>query len=332
MENRKTDHIALASLSQTSVTEIDNRFYYEPLLAIPPHKVLKPFEFAGKIMKAPIWISSMTGGTTLAGKINRNLAKACNEFGLGMGLGSCRALLENMKHFDDFNVREIIGEEQPLYANLGIAQIEQLIERDEITKITELISNLRADGLIVHINPMQEGLQPEGDSLNSTPLEILKILLQKVKTNIIVKEVGQGFGIRSLAELLQLPIKAIEFGAFGGTNFAKLELLRNNDIEAKLFEPLSKIGHGAAEMISMLKNIIDLQQPPIKCNELIISGGINSFLDGFYYMKKSPFKSVYGQASAFLMYAKNNYEELQQYIKYQIKGLQMAYSCLSIKN
>ena len=95
MENRKKDHIDLAFQSRTMSGELDRRFNYEPLMARHPSKDLPVLPMLGKQMRAPIWVSSMTGGTELAGKINRNLARVCHEFGLGMGLGSCRPLLES---------------------------------------------------------------------------------------------------------------------------------------------------------------------------------------------------------------------------------------------
>ena len=125
---RKSDHINLALQSQTLVNEADNRFYYEPMISGFPLKPLERIPFAGKELKAPIWISSMTGGHLLSGKINRNLAMACKEFGMGMGLGSCRMLLSEETYFKDFDVRSIIGDENPLFANLGFAQIEELFE------------------------------------------------------------------------------------------------------------------------------------------------------------------------------------------------------------
>ena len=120
MNDRKEDHINQAFQARVDKTVADQRFNYEPLLAAHPVDRPAPFAFAGKTMRLPLWISSMTGGTAQAGVINRNLARACNEFGLGMGVGSCRILLEDECHFDDFNLRHIIGEASPFYANLGI--------------------------------------------------------------------------------------------------------------------------------------------------------------------------------------------------------------------
>ena len=128
MEQRKKDHIELAFQSQLKNESIDQRFYYEPMLNPHPGELLKPFNFLGKTMKAPIWVSSMTGGTEKAEKINKNLARACNEFGLGMGLGSCRIILDNDTFFHQFDVRDIIGNDYPLYANLDICQIEESLK------------------------------------------------------------------------------------------------------------------------------------------------------------------------------------------------------------
>ena len=114
-----------------------------------------------------MWVSSMTGGTAWAKTINHNLARACKDFGMGMGLGSCRSLLHSNDTFSDFNVRPFIGEDLPLYANLGIAQVEELLERGQLRKVKELVDKLEADGLIIHINPLQEWLQPTAKNWGS---------------------------------------------------------------------------------------------------------------------------------------------------------------------
>ncbi len=95
LESRKKDHIELAFKSQTPPAVLDSRFHYEPMLKAHPKAGIAPVAILGKQQKVPIWVSSMTGGTRQAGTINRNLAMACNEFGMGMGLGSCRIILED---------------------------------------------------------------------------------------------------------------------------------------------------------------------------------------------------------------------------------------------
>lgn len=329
LENRKKDHIDLAFKSQTGISQLDSRFFYEPLLQAHPQKGLKPFTFLGKDFRLPIWVSSMTGGTKLAGIINRNLATACNEFGMGMGLGSCRIILDDDSYFEDFNMRRIIGDHLPLWANLGIAQVEELVQRKQVSKAVHLVDKLQADGLIVHVNPMQEWFQPEGDILSSPPIDTLKTLLDQVSFPVIVKEVGQGMGPVSLRQLLRLPLQAIEFGAFGGTNFAKVELLRENKSSQDLFESLSMVGEDALSMVNYINQIVSEEET--LCKELIISGGIKTFLDGYYLTKKSTLPSVYGMASTFLKYAREDYSQLRDFVQSQVSGLEMAEAYLSIR-
>jgi len=331
MENRKKDHLTLAFESQTSKETIDKRFYYEPMLAAHPNRGVPPFVFLGKTFRAPLWVSSMTGGTEHASKINHNLAMACKEFGFGMGLGSCRSILDDNEYFADFDMRNVIGDDLPLYANLGICQIEQLIESNKFDKIASVIKRLRADGLIVHVNPLQEWFQPEGDRIQYPPVETIKRLLDKVHFPIIVKEVGHGMGPLSLLELLKLPLAAIEFGAFGGTNFSRLELTRNYNIAQEQFEPLTLIGMDAYQMLDFVNQIV-LEDKKILCKQIIISGGIRSFLDGYYLIKKSLLPAVYGQASSFLKFAMDDYEKLHIYVEGQLKGLEMAYAFLRVKD
>lgn len=331
MEDRKKDHIDLAFASQTMVKDMDTRFMYEPMLSAHPDDPIPETEFLGKKLKLPVWVSSMTGGTKLAGTINRNLAKACREFGMGMGLGSCRIILDDDKYFPDFDMRDIIGDALPLFANLGINQLENLLFENRLAKINTLVDKLRADGLIIHVNPFQEWFQPEGDRLRQPAIESIQALLDQVDFPVMVKEVGQGMGLESLSALLELPLAAIEFGAFGGTNFARVELMRDSRKARELFEPLSYVGHDAAQMVDMINHIISREPGKIKCRQLIVSGGIKSFLDGYYLIKKSTTPAIYGQASTFLKYAKDDYGQLHDFISYQVKGLQMAYAFLRVR-
>jgi len=329
MQDRKKDHIKMAFESQTYSKENDKRFYYEPLLSGHP-KGLEPISFLGKTLNAPIWISSMTGGTKLAGKINRNLAQVAAEFGLGMGLGSCRCLLESDDCFEDFNIRPIIGDNLPLYANLGVGQIEQLIASKKVALAGKMVEKLRADGLIIHVNPLQEFFQPEGDRFAVTPIETIKQFIELTDIKVIIKEVGQGMGKASLQELLKLPIEAIDFAAFGGTNFSKLELLRNSNDFIEELAPLKNVGHTANEMLEMINDLVTGNKE-VKVKQLIISGGIGSYLDGYDLINRSKLLAIYGQGSAFLKYATQDYESLRKYVRTQIKGLEMAYAYLRVK-
>ena len=311
-ESRKKDHIDLAFKSQ--VDQIDHRFYYEPLLSGHPQNNLKEIPFIGKKFKAPIWISSMTGGTGKAKTINKNLGKVCKDYGLGMGLGSCRIILEDDTFFEDFNLRPLIGNDYPFFANLGIAQLEELIVNKRVSQIHKLVDKLKADGLIIHVNPMQEWLQPEGDHFTMTSLQVVEEILNQVDFPIIVKEVGQGMGYHSLKALFKLPLAAIDFAAHGGTNFAMLELLRANEINRELYTPLAHIGHSAEEMVGFTNRIVEELGTDRKCNFVIISGGIKTFLDGYYLINKIKIPAMYGMASAFLKHAMGEDDPLKSVV------------------
>lgn len=334
---RKKDHIELAFRSIIPVTDIDTRFYYEPLLTSHPFEQDMGLNFLGKQFGAPIWVSSMTGGTTKASIINKNLAQACGEFKLGMGLGSCRQLLYSDEYLEDFSVRKYMGD-QPLYANLGVAQIEELLDNGQIIKIETLIDKLEADGLIIHVNPLQEWLQPEGDRFKYSPLDTIKRTLDSINSKIIVKEVGQGMGPESLRALMSLPLEAIDFASSGGTNFALLEILRASETVSKNYASLANIGHSANEMVHWVNQIADelglgdsKEGPQLLCKQFIISGGISDFLDGFYYTEKLKLPSIYGQASSFLKHAQGDYTTLQEYVTLQMNGFALAKSYLKVK-
>jgi len=330
--SRKRDHIELSFRSQVIKDLKDERFYYEPLLAAHPDDLDQgEISFLGKKMKAPLWVSSMTGGTELAKKINTNLAKVCGEYGLGMGLGSCRKLLSDDTYLKDFQMRPHMGEDVPFFANLGIAQIESLISENKLHLIDELMKRLEVDGLMVHVNPLQEWLQPEGDKFEKSPLETIERLLASASYKIVVKEVGQGMGPESLKALMQLPIAAIEFAALGGTNFSKLELYRGDTMRQEIFSNLALVGHTATDMVDFVNVLHKELEDKVACKEYIISGGVKSFIDGYYLMSKLEAKGIYGQASGFLKYAVESMDELRAYTEAQIQGLALAKAYLRIK-
>ncbi len=329
IEQRKKDHIELTTKAQT--TKPDDRFSYEPLFSSHPVSMdpITKTEFLGHSLGAPIWISSMTGGTELAYKINTNLAKVANKYRLGMGLGSCRPLLDGKDRFDDFNMRPLLGDDLPLYCNLGICQVEDLLDQKRERDMEALVKQVQANGLIVHINPLQEWFQDEGDRLKRSPLEILRELLEKTNFKVIVKEVGQGMGPKSLEALMRLPLAAIDFGAFGGTNFSYLEILRSQN---GLSDNMCLVGHTAEQMVENVLVLKEILGTSVQCKNFIVSGGVKDYLQGFYLIQKLGAPSLYGHAKMFLEYASKGYENLDKYVESQIRGLSMAYKFLTIKN
>ena len=328
-KDRKLDHINLALNSQTGKFEQDRRFIYEPMLAGHPNGISKPFSFLGKTMNAPLWVSSITGGTGVARDINSNIARACREFGLGMGLGSCRKILFSKEHWEDFDFRDVIGNEQPFWANLGIAQIEELLNDKNEQAIIDLIGELRADGLIIHVNPMQEWFQPEGDHIKNPPVETIEELMSRIEIPLIVKEVGHGMGPESLKRLLRLKLEAIEFAAFGGTNFSKLELMRDEPDKLEMFRPFTFVGQSAGQMVNSVNRVVE-NNSEISCRQIIVSGGIKNYLDGYFYISKSKLPAIFGMASQVLKHATGDYQTLKTFIENQVTAYRFAENFLKI--
>lgn len=320
MESRKKDHINLAYQAQLFEQEVSQLFNYEPLLASNKLEEIPRQKFLGKELKLPLWVSSMTGGTKEAENINRNLAKACREFGMGMGLGSCRPLLESKERLKEFAVREFIGEDLPLMANLGIAQVEDLLEKKALDKIIELVETLQADGLMLHVNPLQELMQPEGDVYKNPPIETIQALLERIDFPLFVKEVGQGMGPKSLNALLETKIAGIEFAGLGGTNFSLIELMRSDDMLLEQMSDFASVGHSASDMVNFLN---DFPMGLVKEKEFIISGGMKP-ITGFYLQQQLQATALIGMAFQFLKYAREDYSELQKYVTLVKRSLQIA--------
>lgn len=316
--SRKDDHIDLSLKSQHSYKDV--RFEYEPMFGVHPDFKEEPFIFLGKKMNYPFWISSMTGGGKDSKHLNKMFAQVCRDFGIGMGLGSCRALLENQNCISDFDLRETLGGDVPFLMNLGIAQVSELIKNENLTLINDLVEQLRVDGLIIHINPLQEFFQPEGDVISARPIDVLEEFKKKFTAKIMVKEIGQGMGERSLRAINDLEIDGLELAGFGGTNFTKLEKLRSKHFETD-FESVGE------DSFSMIKVLNDLNTNM----DIIISGGMNNPLNAYYYHSITNANNVIGQASKVLEMAQQGPEILKSYIKNFILKMRLAKNYLEIK-
>ncbi|MEC7275751.1 MAG: isopentenyl-diphosphate delta-isomerase [Bdellovibrionota bacterium] len=337
--DRKSHHLDLAQWAQVNGNEINKFFNYEPLLgSFPKSSIdLPPLKIHKSSLDAPLWVSSMTGGTGQAGPINKSLAKVCGEFGLGLGLGSCRPLLESEEYFEDFNLRPLMGDKGVLFANFGVAQLEEELKRDELKKVFSLCERLHVDGFFIHINPLQEWYQPEGDRWYRSPLELIKDI-QSLKPSHLalgVKEVGQGFGPESMRSLIELEPEVIEFGAFGGTNFSVLEELRtkkaNKNEELTKTSELCFVGHTASEMVSNVNQILNDRGSNQTHTTFIISGGIRSFLEGHFLVENCEGQACYGMAKPFLEAASGGDEKVRRFVTRELEGLTMARAFLKAK-
>lgn len=348
MDERKSHHLELTNRSQVGTHQLNELFDYEPVLnGFSKDKIVnEEIKVGKKTLKHPLWISSMTGGTSAAGPINKALAKVAGEFGLGMGLGSCRPLLEDDSSFSDFNLRPLIGENGVLFANFGMAQVSEELSKNGGHKLKEICERLQVDGLFLHINPLQEWYQPEGDRWYHSPLETIEELSQILKPLGLllgVKEVGQGMGPSSLEALIKGPADIIEFGAFGGTNFSFLESLRNDSSSdtksiksgTSLYENKAQefcfVGHSAEEMVIHVNRILAENTDLKGSKTFIVSGGIRSFLHGHYLLENLQDQGLYAMAKPFLEAALQGEEFLRGFVQSELEGRAIAKTFLRAK-
>jgi isopentenyl-diphosphate delta-isomerase len=181
--------------------------------------------FLGRPLRAPLVISSMTGGTGRAAEINRRLARGAEAAGIALGLGSGRAMLEDPRLGPTFDVRSI-APKLVLYANLGAVQLNYGLQVDDARR---LVDTLGANGLYLHLNPLQEAIQPGGDT-NFRSLEPkIAALCAALEVPVIAKSVGSGIAPSTAARLVACGVAAIDVAGAGGTSWALVEGRRAED-------------------------------------------------------------------------------------------------------
>ncbi len=177
-------------------------------------------EFLGVPLKAPVLIGAMTGGAELARTINRNLAGAAQKLGVGMMLGSQRIMLDDSPVAASFQVRDV-APDVLLIGNIGLAQVT-----DGITaRLSAALERVGADAVAVHLNPLQEAIQENGDTDFTGSRQRLARLAAELDYPVLVKEVGHGIGAAAARRLSGLPIAAVDVAGAGGTSWARVEQL-----------------------------------------------------------------------------------------------------------
>lgn len=177
----------------------------------------------GKKLEAPIIISGMTGGTEKAKEINEVLSEVVEELGLGMGVGSQRAGLEDPSLASTYS---IVREKAPNSLIIGNIGFTQLLKGYGIEELEKAVDMINADAIAIHLNPAQELFQPEGDNKFKGVLEVLREVSKALKVPVIVKEVGCGISLEVASTLSNLPIAGIDVGGAGGTSWIKVEYYR----------------------------------------------------------------------------------------------------------
>jgi len=179
-------------------------------------------DFLGRRLSMPLMIAGMTGGTAQAAELNRNLALAAQKLGIAMGVGSQRAALEDESLAWTFRVREF-APDIPLAANLGVDQLTG----DPAGMCMRAVEMIGADFLCLHLNPLQEALQPDGDPLFRDALDRIREVCRICRVPVIVKEVGFGLSADVVAGLAQAGVAAVDVAGAGGTSWAAVEGYRS---------------------------------------------------------------------------------------------------------
>jgi isopentenyl-diphosphate delta-isomerase len=180
-------------------------------------------ELFGYELAAPIVVEAMTGGTERASKINESLAKAAENFGIALGIGSQRVALETAQLMPTFKVARDNALHTLLIGNLGAPQI---MGADGLENVKTAIHMIHADAFAIHLNSLQETMQPEGDTNFIGVLEQLQTIVSSVNIPIIAKETGAGFAAEEAQLLETIGIQGIDVGGAGGTSWAAVESYR----------------------------------------------------------------------------------------------------------
>jgi isopentenyl-diphosphate delta-isomerase len=273
-EQRKSDHIRINLEEDVNfrqlTTGLENyHFLHQMLPEVDLVKVDTSVSFLGKKLRAPLLISSMTGGTDQARQINQTLAQAAEMNGIAMGLGSQRAAIENPALASTFRVRAA-APTTVLLANLGAVQLNYGYNVDHCRRAVEMIE---ADALILHFNALQEAVQPEGDTNFSGLLAKVEAVCRTLPVPVIAKEVGWGFSEDSVRRLVEAGVAAIDVAGSGGTSWTQVEMYRaNSEIRRRVAATFVDWGIPTSEAILAAKRAGG--SLPI-----IASGGLRNGLD-----------------------------------------------------
>ncbi len=274
---RKVDHIRIclddkAQAKRATSGFEDIQLVHRALPEIDKAKIDLSTTFLGKKFNAPIIVGAMTGGTEEATEINSNIAEAVENLGLGMGVGSQRAAIENSSLERTYRVARKKAPNAFLIANVGGVQLVHGFGVKEVKRIAEMID---ADAVAIHLNALQEAVQPEGQTNFHGVLAKICEIASTLDKPVIVKETGAGISAEDAKALENAGVKAIDIGGVGGTSFAAVEYHRvskkQGEVQHFLGEALWDWGIPTA--VSLIENAQTVKLP------LIASGGIRSGAD-----------------------------------------------------
>jgi isopentenyl-diphosphate Delta-isomerase len=247
--------------------------------------------FLGKKIAFPFIISSMTGGYANAMKINRQLAEVCAEKRIAMGVGSQRQALEDDRFHRSFSVVREVADNIPIFGNIGAAEVTKLRDASPILRLIELV---QADGFAVHLNPMQELLQPEGNTNFRGVLAGIEMLVKAIPVPLIVKEIGAGISADVAQRLVDSGVTIIDVAGAGGTSWAGVEILRRKRKNEKIKKEavkldLNEFWDWGIPTVDALRGVCKLKSKLSRL-KVISSGGISN---GIHIAKSLAFGADY---------------------------------------
>jgi isopentenyl-diphosphate delta-isomerase len=272
-EQRKSRHLDIC-LEEDVSSSLDSgfrgvRLRHEALPECALEDVDVTARFLGHTLRAPILISSMTGGTERAASVNRNLAAAAERAGVALALGSQRAAVEDPALVATYSVREV-APRVLLFANLGAVQLNYGLGADDAKRAVEAIG---ANGLYLHFNPLQEALQPRGDTNFRDLLSKIAGLVRALDVPVLAKGVGSGISPATARRLIEVGVAAIDIAGAGGTSWARVEGRRSGDARREaLAETFGGWGYSTVEATRAVRAAL----PGVP---LVSSGGVRSGVD-----------------------------------------------------
>ena len=311
--NRKNEHILLALRSEC---QMDVTTWLECVLIVHqalPKCSLKDIDTSitlfGRKFSLPLMINAITGGTEKAKQINERLATVAHEFNIPLMLGSIRPALECKEALESYSVARKFNDIF-LIINIGIAQLN----KQNMRKIVDLAQELEANAIAIHLNALQESLQPEGDTFSGEEfVNKLNELKEESKLPIIVKEVGCGISYEVAEILCNAKIDAIDVEGAGGTSFAYIEGLRakrkGNDVDYEIAMNFKNWGIPTAASILEVKKAIETKNRKI---HLIAGGGIQTGIDGMKAIALGA--DAFAMARKFLIAAVNGIDALRRMV------------------
>ena len=272
-QKRKKEHLEICldtervtSASGTGLSRY--RFVHNALPELDIDEIDLSTTFLGKRLQAPILISSMTGGFDLARKVNRNLAAAAQSLGVAMGVGSQRVAVEEPSAAGSFEVRDV-APDILLLGNLGAVQLNYGYTVEHCRRAVSMIG---ADALILHLNVLQEAVQPEGNRNFKGLGEKIAAVCRDLEVPVIAKEVGNGISVDAATRLQRAGVKALDVAGYGGTSWSAVEAQRAVKQGKRPDTAFAAWGIPTEEaLVSVRQALPDIQ--------LIASGGVRSGVD-----------------------------------------------------